>query len=106
MIYSFSVLPCLLLAAGLSRFGRRLRAAELFAAIQADKRPPILYLRSFEEDRLKVSAPSLRRTLAERLLGRRMRRFEEVLAWSLSRYGPVTAISPPGRKLATLGAAK
>ena len=106
LVYLLAILPFLLVAAGLNNLGQRLRAADLQTAIQADtSRPSILYLRAFDEDKLRVAAPALKRTIAQRLLARRTRRFEEVLAWSLSAYGPVVATSP-SRRLAPLGAAK
>ncbi len=68
--------------------------------------PHFLYLRSFDEDRLKVVAPSLRRGILARLVPLRRRRFEEVLVEALAPYGPVVAVSPPGTRLAPLGTAR
>ena len=72
-----------------------------------DPRPPVLYLRSFGNDRLKLgTAASGRPSLIERLTLRRFDTFEEVLVRYLSGYGPVIAVNPPGIRLAPLGAAR
>lgn len=72
-----------------------------------DPRPPVLYLRSFGDDRLKLwTATFGRPSLIERFTLRRFDTFEEVLVRYLSGYGPVIAVNPPGTKLAPLGAAR
>ena len=72
-----------------------------------DARPPVLYLRSFGDDRLKLLTATLGRpTLIERFTLRRFDAFEEVIVRHLSRLGPVIAVNPPGTKLAPLGAAR
>jgi hypothetical protein len=59
-----------------------------------DPRPSFLYLRSFDEDRLKLRVSLERRGILELLAPLRRRRFEEVLVRALSAYGPV--IAPTG----------
>jgi hypothetical protein len=72
-----------------------------------DARPPVLYLRSFGDDRLKLLTATLGRpTLIERFTLRRFDAFEEVIVRHLSRLGPVIAVNQPGTKLAPLGAAR
>ena len=96
---------CLVLAAVALR---RARAhARSTARSARDGRPPILYLRSFEDDALSVPAiHSARRPFFE-LFGLRARDpFEEGMAWELAAYGPVTAVGRPGRSVATLGATR
>jgi hypothetical protein len=89
------------------------RGARRFAAIDArrlmlrDTRPPVLYLRSFGDDDLKLRAATLGRpSLVERFSPGRFDSFEEVLARHLSRFGPVIAVNPPGTTLSPLGAAR
>jgi hypothetical protein len=67
----------------------------------------ILYLRSFDDDRLVVpSVHSARRPFFE-LFGPRGRDpFEECIAWELASHGDVSAVGRPGRSTATLGAAR
>jgi hypothetical protein len=72
-----------------------------------DARPPVLYLRSFRDDRLRVmTRSSPRRTWLEKAWGRRLERFEEVLVWHLWRYGPVLAVGRPHERARPLGAAR
>jgi hypothetical protein len=75
--------------------------------LQRDPRPMVLYLRSFNDDRLELrTATAARSSLSERLSPRRFDRFEELLARALRDVGPVVAINQPGTTLAPLGAAR
>ena len=86
---------------------RRLESIRARELMLRDPRPPVLYLRSFGNDRLKLgTAASGRPSLIERLTLRRFDTFEEVLVRYLSGYGPVIAVNPPGIRLAPLGAAR
>jgi hypothetical protein len=72
-----------------------------------DRRPPILYLRSFYDDALPLPAVlTARRPFLELFLPRGSDPFEESVAWELAPYGPVVAIGQPGRPLSSLGAAR
>jgi hypothetical protein len=74
---------------------------------QLDARPPILYLRSFDDDALPLpTVLSGRRPFLELFVPRGADPFEEALAWELAPYGPVVAVGRPGRSLASLGAAR
>jgi hypothetical protein len=78
---------------------RRLRAR--------DPRPPILYLRSFEDDALRVPAVvSARRPFLELFAARGSDLFEESIAWQIAPHGPVVAVARPGRSPRSLGAAR
>jgi hypothetical protein len=91
----------------ISRRARRLASVEARRMMQRDSRPPVLYLRSFGDDRLKLWTATLGRpSLIERFTPRRFDAFEEVLVRHLSLRGPVIALNPPGTKLAPLGAAR
>jgi predicted nucleic acid-binding Zn ribbon protein len=91
----------------ISRLARRLAAIDAHQLMLRDARPPVLYLRSFGDDRLKLLTATLGRpSLIERFTPRRFDTFEEVLARHLSHHGPVIALNPPGTKLAPLGAAR
>ncbi len=68
--------------------------------------PPVLYLRSFGDDGLKVVSPRLQRAGLERLAVRRKELFEDVVARALSRIGPVVAIAKPGTGQRDLGPAR
>ena len=74
---------------------------------QLDRRPAILYLRSFEDDQLSVATVlSARRPFFELFRVRGTDPFEETITWELAPYGPVIAVGRPGRSLASLGAAR
>jgi len=100
-------LGLLVLGAVIFRVARRLGSADARRLMLGDPRPPVLYLRSFTDDRLRLWTATLGRpSLVERFTLRRFDRFEEVLVRYLSRYGPVIALNPPGTRLAPLGAAR
>jgi hypothetical protein len=100
-------LGLLVLGAVILWFARRLGSADARRLMLRDPRPPVLYLRSFGDDRLRLRTATFGRpSLIERFTPRRFDRFEEVLVRYLSRYGPVIAVNPPGTRLAPLGAAR
>jgi hypothetical protein len=94
------VLLCLsvgLLAVGLadlvSRLGRRLALRSAQRILARDARHEILFLRSFMDDRLTVRAHRTgRQSVLDRLTLRRFEQFEEILAWTMWRFGPVIAL--------------
>jgi hypothetical protein len=89
------------------RLARMLGRAHAVELRQRDQRPPILYLRSFEDDQLAVATVlSARRPFFEMLRVRGTDPFEEAITWELAPYGPVIAVGRPGRSLASLGAAR
>lgn len=100
------VVVLLIAVAGLDALGRGIRAASLRDVLAADPRAPILYLRSFDEDRLTLPATLHRRGLMDTLNVVRRRRFEEAIVVQLQRAGPVVAIAPPGSRLPKIGAAR
>ncbi len=95
------------IAAVISRYARRLASVEAHRLMLRDARPPVLYLRSFGDDGLKLWTATLGRpSLIERFTPRRFDAFEEVIVRHLSLRGPVIAVNPPGTKLPPLGAAR
>jgi hypothetical protein len=95
------------IAAVISRYARRLASVEAHRLMLRDARPPVLYLRSFGDDGLKLWTATLGRpSLIERFTPRRFDAFEEVIVRHLSLRGPVIALNPPGTKLPPLGAAR
>lgn len=94
-------------AAVISRYARRLASVDAYRLMLRDVRPPVLYLRSFGDDGLKLWTATLGRpSLMERFTPVRFDAFEEVIVRHLSRRGPVIAVNPPGTKLPPLGAAR
>jgi hypothetical protein len=91
-----------------TRFLRQLRvrlARSASALAQEDERPPILLLRSFQDDGIAVDNE---RYWGHRFLGMRDEsiRLEEVIAETLYPHGPLIALSNPEDRLPPLGAAK
>jgi hypothetical protein len=103
-----AAMGCLLALAGIClRRARRDAAVSAATALERDDRPPVLYLRSFGDDSLRLRSATLgRRSLIERFSPNRFDSFEEVIARHLSPIGPVIAVNPPGTKLPPLGAAR
>jgi hypothetical protein len=89
------------------RYGRRRGAIEAHRLMLRDARQPILFLRSFGDDRLKLWTAALGRpSFIERFSPSRFDTFEEVLVRHLSLRGPVIALNPPFTTLPPLGAAR
>ena len=97
----------LVLAAVVLRQARAHARADRRRAIRTPGGEEILYLRSFDDDRLSVpSVHSARRPFFE-LFGVRGRDpFEEGIAWELTAQGELCAIGRPGESTLTLGAAR
>lgn len=68
--------------------------------MKIDKRRPILYLRSFQDDNAKIRSAQLVQGVGMRMT------LEESITPRLNRLGPFVAISEPDAKLPKLGAAK
>lgn len=100
------LIPGLVVLFAIDLLGQRLRAATVADVLARDRRPHYLYLRSFDEDTLKMPGLLRRRGLIGALTVFRKVRFEEVLVRQLSMTGPVIAIAPPGSKLPPIGAAR
>jgi hypothetical protein len=94
---ALSALACVGLAVLPYRRARQHAAQDAASVVDDDPRAPILYLRSFGDDRLKVPARggARRHSSLERLGSRRRQRFEEVIAGCLWAHGPVIAVSEP-----------
>lgn len=93
-------IPLVLAALAPMTLMRRFAMRALRTREAQDDRPPILLLRSFVDDGIKVRARgNQRRSLIDRLSLRRWERFEEVIAAALSVQGPVEAVSQVGERL-------
>jgi hypothetical protein len=100
--FAFASLPVLGLAVMCHRSAIRMALSHPPADHQDGA--PILYLRSFGDDRLPLRvAPYGRRTFLERLSSRRRQSFEEILAEDLQRRAPVAAVGEPGRRIPPIG---
>jgi hypothetical protein len=97
------------LVARLARIGRSLMTPDAAALLQHDHRPPVIYLRPFEEDLRQISGDPE----GERIGGIGVKHAphwrasrEEEIAPSLRSVGPFIAVGKPGDRLAPLGAAR
>jgi hypothetical protein len=109
----FLELTVLLIAGGslvwigfwLLEYGRRVRISRAEEVMGKDPRPPILIIRSFRDDMMRVERDSdgmiekIRRLTFSRGMV-----FEEAVEAALKMFGPVSAIGRPGESLAPLGA--
>ena len=85
--------------------GRRRTAASAAELKSADRRPPIVLLRSFGDDMMHIRPKWLRWSFIDNWY-RSGVTFERVVAKQLSLHGPVVAIGRPGEPLRPLGAAR
>jgi hypothetical protein len=95
--------------------GRAARAQAMPTADEAlahDRRPFVLYLRSFRDDDIRIrTRRTPRRSVLDNLVSiplrvifiRMRERFEEVLVWQLWWHGPVVAVGDPVRRRYRLG---
>lgn len=99
----------LLAAVWLYRVARRAAAMTAVELQDLDDRTPLLFIRSFADDRVMIKS-RVRDILSAanplfRLFDRRVS-LEECVVAAASWYGPVMAIGAPGRRLRTIGAAR
>ena len=88
--------------------GLQLRAPDALELMRRDLRPPIVFLRSFQEDhRVIHESPTDDREGGEYVTNtQRKASHEDTLAHLLRSVGPFVAVGQPGEPLATLGAAR
>jgi hypothetical protein len=100
-------LALLVVGAALARTARARWRADANRLRLSDPRPPVLYLRSFDDDNIPLPSNfSARHPFTELVSLRGSTPFEEIVAWELSRYGPVIAVGRQHQSLASLGAAR
>jgi hypothetical protein len=89
--------------------GRRLRAPDAASLMKRDPRPPLVFLRPFNEDRRVVTPGPLGTRQGGVAPGENKGRktaIEVTLACLLHDFGPFIAVGRPGEALVTLGAAR
>lgn len=105
--FTFGGFVVAIVGATVFRIARAFGRATTDSLLNADRRPAALYLRSFDDDDVPLpSIVSARRPLLELFTLRGTDPFEEAVAWELSTFAPVVAVGRPGRRLASLGAAR
>jgi hypothetical protein len=88
------------------RLAKRLLQPRVREQVDNDQRPPLLLLRSFQDDALEVRPPSASLGVIDTFSGETRVRFEEVIAWTAWRHGPLLTFGQPGTRLEPLGAAR
>jgi hypothetical protein len=106
LVFLLTLVVPVTLAYLLDRFAQRIARRSLQATLATDNRPYFVYLRGFDEDRLRIDESVGRRGFLEIFTPFGRPRFEEVLVEYLSRYGPVIAIAGGRQRIPDLGAAK
>ncbi|GAB3169816.1 hypothetical protein GCM10027059_35430 [Myceligenerans halotolerans] len=88
------------------RLAKRVLQPAVRKQIDSDDRPPVLLLRSFQDDNLEVHPPFALTGAVDAFSGESHVRFEEVIAWSAWERGPLRTFGQPGTRLQPLGAAR
>lgn len=105
----FVLLFCIGLAQSLLRKAARWFSRASYAdQVERDPRPPILFLRSFQDDQVLLKERGRLRSLLRAIFspGIRGRRLDHFLIEGFSRYGPALALGTPGEKSLPFGAAR
>lgn len=104
LVLGLAVVGC---AAYPPRLFKRLVIPAIKRSLEQDDRAPALFLRSFQDDDLRVRIrPNSRAGVTERIALLGDSTFEDLIAWIASRTGPVIAIGQPGTVLQPLGAVR
>ena len=91
----------------LLRRGWKYDAISADEALEVDPRPPVVYVRSFEDDRqMAIAASRLRKVYEAVMQSMTVMSLEQELAAIMNRAGPVVGIGRPGESLPELGAAR
>ncbi len=85
---------------------KRMSAQSVDEALAQDPRPPVVYLRSFEDDGKQLEGEGVGYELADAFRALTRKSKEQRLCKVLSKLGPLVAIGRPGEQLAELGAAR
>jgi hypothetical protein len=102
------VAPFLVMMGGgiIAYYGRQLSANTAQEVLEKDRRPPILYLRSFQDDKNNTLVNGITAGFSIMSGAAGGGRYEECLANIFESYGPFVAVGRPGETLPTLGAAR
>lgn len=98
-------LPLVLLLFGLrlNAVARRRFVMSAGQLMKSDDRPPILFLRDFSDDRVKLEGPGKSRLRRILWWGRRYSSLDEMLVLETSVFGPIVAIGRPGERVRSFG---
>lgn len=93
---------------GLRTLARWFSRAALAQKVEQDPRPPVLFLRSFQDDQVHLPEYGFIANCYRKImtLGVGKRRLDHLLVERFSRYGPALALGVPGEKSLPFGAAR
>jgi hypothetical protein len=100
-LFNFWKILCFVIGYG-SLWGRKIFKKPANKVLSEDKRPPVVYLRSFKDDE-KAATPIMEESQSPVPI---FFTEEEYLVDALNDFGPCVAIGQPGEKLPALGAAR
>jgi hypothetical protein len=107
LAFSFWLIRLMLIGARRLRLkARRIAMQSADEVVAADSRPPVLFLRSFEEEQVPLSAARLPLLLRGFDPGTEYRTLEEMIVLNLTYVGPVVAVADPSRGELPVGAAR
>jgi hypothetical protein len=97
-------LGAMFFGAFLQKRSRQLLQPSAGQVIEADKRPPVLFLRSFGDEAARIEIKTVQ--TGDSGSQTEYARLEDALAEQLYAFGPLIAIGKPGERLPSLGAAR
>ncbi len=107
LAFSFWLIRLMLIGARKLRLrARRIALQSADEVVAADARPPVLFLRSFEEEQVPLTAARLPLLLRGFDPGTEYRTLEEMIVLNLTHVGPVVAVADPSRGEIPVGAAR
>jgi hypothetical protein len=107
LAFSFWLIRLMLIGARRLRLkARRIALQPADEVVAADPRPPVLFLRSFEEEQVPLTAARTPWLLRGFDPGSEYRTLEEMIVLNLTYVGPVVAVADPSRGELPVGAAR
>jgi hypothetical protein len=107
LLMSFGLIRLCLLGARRLRFAaRKITVQPAAEVVSADRRPPVLFLRSFKEEQVPLSGARMPWLLRAFDPGTEYRTLEEMIVHGLTYAGPVVAVADPSSVDSLVGAAR
>lgn len=101
-----SLILLIFIAPLLEACARALFKASMEEMVKSDRREPILFLRAFKDDQVKLMRSARPWLLSLMKIGYAKRNLDQLILMLASRYGPVVALGNPSEKFPPYGAAR